>query len=354
MKELLLKIASALYGVGVKLRHILFDINLLRSEKFDIPIICVGNITVGGTGKTPAVEMLVEHYSQYYNVAILSRGYGRATRGYRVVEVDDTYHDVGDEPLQMKRKFPEVTVVVCERRTLGIRRIVDEFPDVNMIIMDDGFQHRYVNPLVNIIIEDYSRPIEHDHLLPYGQLRDVKSSLYRAQYFIVTKCPETMKPINMRERRNWLIKKASQDIFFSRMQPSPACPVFAEVEGTVEHGSKVVAMSGIGDNEAFNKGLAQRYKVVASIKLDDHHSYRMSDLKQIMDLLEQHPDAVVMTTEKDAVKFVNSKAVPAVLRDKMFYEKISMRFVGDSRHELFDRIDNDIKNRGNEKHIRGL
>lgn len=354
MKELLLKIASGLYGAGVKLRHILFDANILHSEKFDIPIICVGNITVGGTGKTPAVEMLVEHYSQQYNVAILSRGYGRATKGYRVVEIDDIYRDVGDEPLQMKRKFPDATVVVCEKRVLGIRRIREEFPDVNMIIMDDGFQHRYVTPLVNIIIEDYSRPIEHDHLLPYGQLRDVKSSLYRAQYFIVTKCPETMKPINMRERRNWLIKKASQDIFFSRMQPSPACSVFADVEGTVEHGSKVVALSGIGDNEAFIRGLEQRYKVVASIKMNDHHSYRVSDLKQIMDILEQHPDAVVMTTEKDAVKFANSKAVPASLRDKMFYEKISMRFVGDSRHELFDRIDNDIKNRGNEKHIRGL
>ena len=338
----------------MKLRHILFDANILHSEKFDIPIICVGNITVGGTGKTPAVEMLVEHYSQQYNVAILSRGYGRATNGYRVVEIDDTYRDVGDEPLQMKRKFPDATVVVCEKRVLGIRRIREEFPDVNMIIMDDGFQHRYVTPLVNIIIEDYSRPIEHDHLLPYGQLRDVKSSLYRAQYFIVTKCPETMKPINMRERRNWLIKKASQDIFFSRMQPSPACSVFADVEGTVEHGSKVVALSGIGDNEAFIRGLEQRYKVVASLKMNDHHSYRVSDLKQIMDILEQHPDAVVMTTEKDAVKFANSKAVPASLRDKMFYEKISMRFVGDSRHELFDRIDNDIKNRGNEKHIRGL
>ena len=354
MKELLLKIASGLYGAGVKLRHMLFDGNIIPSEKFDIPIICVGNITVGGTGKTPAVEMLVEHYSQQYNVAILSRGYGRATRGYRVVEVDDTYRDVGDEPLQMKRKFPDVTVVVCEKRVLGVRRIREEFPDVNMIIMDDGFQHRYITPLVNIIIEDYSRPIEHDHLLPYGKLRDVKSSLYRAQYFIVTKCPETMKPINMRERHNWLIKKASQDIFFSRMQPSPPCSVFADVESTVEHGSKVVALAGIGDNEAFIRGLEQRDKVVASLKMDDHHSYRVSDLKQIMDILEQHPGAVVMTTEKDAVKFANSKAVPALLRDKMFYEKISMRFVGDSRHELFDRIDNDIKNRGNEKHIRGL
>jgi tetraacyldisaccharide 4'-kinase len=354
MKDLLLKIASLFYGAAIKLRHLLFDINILHSEKFDIPILCVGNITVGGTGKTPTVEMLVEHYSQHYNVAVLSRGYGRITKGYRVVTTEDTYRQVGDEPLQMKLKFPDVTVVVCEKRAFAIHRIREEFPDVNMIIMDDGFQHRYVEPLVNIIIVDYNRPVERDHLLPYGQLRDTTSSLYRAHYFIVTKCPETMKPINMREKRMWLVEKPSQEIFFSRIQPAPASPVFAEVEATVEHGAQVIAMSGIGDNDAFNKGLSQRYKVVATIDLEDHHSYRMSDLKHMSQLLERHPGAVIMTTEKDAVKLAYSKAVPSELRSKLFYEKITMRFVGDSRMELFDRIDNDIKNKDNGGYIKGL
>lgn len=354
MKEFLLKIASILYGVAIKLRHKLFDANLLHTEKFDIPIICVGNITVGGTGKTPVVEMLVEHYSENYNVAILSRGYGRVTKGYRVVNVDDSYRQVGDEPLQMKRKFPEVTVVVCEKRAFAIHRIQEEFPEVDMIIMDDGFQHRYVEPLVNIIIVDYNRPIERDHLLPYGQLRDTKSSLYRAHYFIVTKCPETMKPINMREKINWLVEKPSQKMYFSRMQPTQPSPVFADVEATVEHGASVIAMSGIGDNESFSKGLKQRYNVVATLEFDDHHSYRMNDLKLISKLLDQHPDAVIMTTEKDAVKLARSKAINADLRSKMFYEKISVRFVGDGRKELFDRINNDIKNRGNANYIKGL
>ena len=348
-----MKIASLFYGVAIKLRHLLFDINILHSERFDIPIICVGNITVGGTGKTPTVEMLVEHYSGNYNIAVLSRGYGRVTKGYRVVSTEDNYHQVGDEPLQIKRKFPDVKVVVCEKRAFAIHRIQEEFPDVNMIIMDDGFQHRYVEPLVNIIIIDYNRPVEHDHLLPYGQLRDTKSSLYRAHYFIVTKCPETMKPINMRERM-YLVEKASQEMFFSRMQPTAARPIFAGVEGTVSHGAKVIAMSGIGDNEAFNKSLKQRYKVVDTIDLDDHHSYRMSDLQRIMHLLEQHPEAVIMTTEKDAVKLARSEAIPMDIQRKMFYEKISLLFVGDSRAELFARIDNDIKNKDNGKYIRGL
>jgi tetraacyldisaccharide 4'-kinase len=223
-----------------------------------------------------------------------------------------------------------------------------------MIIMDDGFQHRYVEPLINIVIVDANRPVERDHLLPYGQLRDTIHSLSRAHYFIVTKCPESMKPIDMRVMRKVLVEKPSQEIFFSRMQPMPACMVFAEAGGSVAHGASVIAMSGIGDNEAFNRGLAQRYKVVDTIDLDDHHSYRMSDLKQMIAMANKYPEAVIMTTEKDAVKLARSQAIPAELRSKLFYERISLRFVGDSRMELFERIDNDIKNRDNGAYIKGL
>lgn len=349
-----LKIASLFYGAVIKLRHLLFDANILHSEKFDIPIICVGNITVGGTGKTPTVEMLVEHYSQEKNVVVLSRGYGRTTKGYRIVNVDNTYRQVGDEPLQIKRKFPNVTVIVCEKRAFAIHRIKEEFPNTDLIIMDDGFQHRYVDPLINIVIIDANRPVERDHLLPYGQLRDTRQSLLRAHYFIVTKCPEDMKPIDMRVMHKVLVSKPSQNIFFSRMSPIPACSVFPDLYGTVPYGTDVVAMSGIGDNDAFNRGLARRYNVVATLDLDDHHTYRVSDLHKMKKLLEKHPTAVIMTTEKDAVKLAYSAAIPEELRTKLFYERISLRFIGDSRMELFAKIDNDIKNRDNGAHIRGL
>jgi tetraacyldisaccharide 4'-kinase len=336
------------------MRHKLFDFKFLHSEKFDIPIICVGNITVGGTGKTPTVEMLVEHYMHTYNIAVLSRGYGRTTKGYRVVEVDDSYRVVGDEPLQIKRKFPNVKVVVCEKRAFAIHRINQEFPDVNLVIMDDGFQHRYVEPLINIVIIDANRPIEYDHLLPYGQLRDTEDSLSRAHYFIVTKCPKDMKPIDMRVKRKRLIQKASQEIYFSRMQSTSPRPIFADVQHKVSANASVIAMSGIGDNEAFNKQLESRYNVVATIDLQDHHSYRMSDLHRMEQLLAKYPDAVIMTTEKDAVKLANSSAIPSNLREKMFFESISLCFMGDSRAELFAKIDNDIKNMDTEGHIRGL
>ena len=349
-----MKILSLFYGLGIRFRNWLFDAKMIHSESFsDIPIICVGNITVGGTGKTPTVELLVEHYSQNYNIAILSRGYGRRTKGYREVLEDDHYLEVGDEPLQMKRKFPNVRVVVCEKRLFAIKRIREEFPEVNMIIMDDGFQHRYVIPLINIIIMDFNRRIDRDHLLPYGQLRDTAESLYRANYFIVTKCPEDMKPLDMRERK-WVLKKASQSIFFSRVNPAPPSPVFAGVEATVEYGAKVIAMSGIGDNESFNNGLSQRYDVVATIDHDDHYTYRVSDLARMQQYLDQYPDAVIMTTEKDAVKLARSKAVPETLRQRLFYEKITMLFVENDRAELFAKIDNDLKNIDNDGYIKGL
>jgi tetraacyldisaccharide 4'-kinase len=343
-----------LYGAALRLRHLLFDLNIIKSVEFKIPIICVGNINIGGTGKTPTVEMLVEHYSQSYNVAVLSRGYGRVTKGYRVVQTDDYYRNVGDEPLQIKRKFPNVVVVVCEKRVEGVQRLQEEFPDVNMVIMDDGFQHRYIKPLVNIIIADANRPVYRDHLYPVGNLRDTLNSLHRAHLFVVTKCPDDIKPIYMREYHMYLIEKPSQALFFTRMQVSSPCSIFAEVDATVEPGAKVIAMSGIGNNLAFQQGLATRYDVVDTLAFDDHHAYRKSDLIEMERLLDKYPDAVIMTTEKDSVKLVNSNVIPGKVRRKLFYERISLRFLAEGRDELFARIDKEIKNMNNEKHIKGL
>ena len=163
-----------------------------------------------------------------------------------------------------------------------------------------------------------------------------------------------MKPIDMRNWRNWLIEKPSQEIYYSRMQPAQPCSVFAEVEGTVKPGADVIAMSGIGDNDAFVRGLEQRYNVVAALKFKDHHAYRVCDMNKMLELVAEYPDAVIMTTEKDAVKLSHSKVIKGDLRQKMFYERITMRFVGEGSKRLFDRIDNDIKNRGNDQHIRGL
>ena len=353
MKSLFLKLAASIYGVGIRLRHLLFDWGLLHSTSYDIPIICLGNITVGGTGKTPAVEMLIEHYDEGYSIAVLSRGYGRRTKGSREVECDDSYLNVGDEPLQIKRKYPHVKVVVCERRTEGIERILSEYPEISMIIMDDGFQHRYVKPFINVIMVDATRPVQCDRLLPAGQLRDTINSLERAHYFIVTKCPDNINAAQKLVHRKWLMQKPSQQVFFSRIVCGEIRPIFAEGASELPEGSLVIAMSGIGNNEVFNNSLALRFNVAATIDLDDHHPYVMRDVQLMQSALARYPEAVIVTTEKDAVKLFNVQKMPVELKSRMYYESIRMEFLDDGFEEFFRRIDTDLKNHNNDSYIRG-
>lgn len=345
MLKCLLAPAALLYRAGVTFRHRLFDWGFLKSEKFDIPIICIGNITVGGTGKTPMAEMLIAYLSQMHRVALLSRGYGRRTRGYVEVQLGSHYRDVGDEPLQIKLKFPDTVVVVCEKRAEGIRRIRAEHPDVDLIIMDDGFQHRYVEPKVNIVMVDATRPIQHDKMLPQGSLRDLPEQLHRAHYFVVTKCPDRMAPIDRRILRKVLIQVAYQRVYFTRFESFMPQPLYAD-EAAIRHlspGSRVIALSGIGNPVPFLQTLRERYEVVAEVPLDDHHVYKVRDLKMLCDLLTKHPGSVIVTTEKDAVKMTNRSKIPAEVRGALYYMPINISFIEDSATDFLQKLEEDVR-----------
>ena len=186
---------SWLYSVVVWVRNVLYDERILPSQEVDIPTIGVGNLAVGGTGKTPMTEYLLRLLSGKYQVAVLSRGYGRKTTGFRLARPTDTARTIGDEPLQIHLHFPDVPVAVCANRVEGIKRLRQLFPKLQCVILDDAFQHRHVAPGVNIVLMDYNRPIYEDSLMPTGMLREPKSSLLRAHVIIVTKCPEDIKPI---------------------------------------------------------------------------------------------------------------------------------------------------------------
>ena len=282
MLKCLLAPAAFLYKAGVTFRHRLFDWGILKSEKFDIPIICIGNITVGGTGKTPMAEMVIAYMSQMHNVALLSRGYGRRTKGYLEVRADSHYRDAGDEPLQIKLKFPDTVVAVCEKRSEGIRRICAEHPEVDLIVMDDGFQHRYVEPKINIVMIDATRPVQHDRMLPVGTLRDLPEELHRAHYFVVTKCPERMAPIDRRILRKVLIQVAYQRVYFTRFESFMPQPLYAEEASgePLAQGRPVIALSGIGNPKPFVQTLRERYEVVAEMTLDDHGELQFRALKE--------------------------------------------------------------------------
>ncbi len=336
---------AALYKAGVTFRHFLFDHGFLKSVRFNIPIICIGNITVGGTGKTPMAEMVISYMTQHHKVALLSRGYGRKTKGYLEVKTDSHYRSVGDEPLQIKLKFPDVTVVVCEKRVEGIRRIREEHPEVDLIIMDDGFQHRFVEPKVNIVMIDATRPVQHDKMMPAGSLRDLPEQLYRAHYFIVTKCPDPMVALDRSILKKQLVQYAYQSIYFTRYESFVPRPIFHD-EGKTKNfvsDQEVIALSGVGNPKPFLKTLRDHYKVIEEITLDDHHVYKMRDVHRLEALLKQNPQAVVITTEKDAVKFANRAKVPSTLRQKMYYQPINITFIGDSATDFLQKLEDNVR-----------
>ena len=345
MLKCLLAPAALLYKAGVTFRHRLFDWGILKSEKFDIPVICIGNITVGGTGKTPMAEMVIAYMSQMHRVALLSRGYGRRTKGYLEVKADSRYRDVGDEPLLIKLKFPDTVVAVCEKRADGIRRICAEHPDVDLIVMDDGFQHRYVEPKVNIVMIDATRPVQHDRMLPLGTLRDLPEELHRAHYFVVTKCPEKMAPIDRRILRKVLIQVAYQRVYFTRFEsfmPQPLFPDAAPGEPLVQ-GQQVIALSGIGSPKPFLAALRESYEVVAEMTLDDHHVYKVRDLNRLRELLDRFPGAVIVTTEKDAVKLTNRAKIPEEIQRGIYYLPINISFIEDSATDFLQKLEEDVR-----------
>ena len=331
---------SWLYGMVVHIRHKLFDLKILRSEEFDIPVVCIGNLTVGGTGKTPVAELLIERFSEHYRVGVLSRGYRRRTKGFVLSTPASSARTIGDEPRQMKLKYPSVPVAVCEKRAEGIRLLRKAHPEIELIILDDAFQHRYVEPWVNILLMDYNNPVYRDRLLPWGRLRDTRNQIHRANFVLVTKCPDDLNPLDMRIVINSLGLFPYQSLYFTRMRQGEITPLFADrVVGKVREGDPVIAMSGIANPVPLLESLRKRFDVVAELTFDDHHTNRLSDMRRLEALFAAYPDAVVLTTEKDAVKLTNRKKVPEAVQQRLYYVPIHVSFVADSESEFLRQLE---------------
>lgn len=353
--KVILNILSWFYAAAISIRHRLYDWGIIKSRSFDIPVVCIGNITVGGTGKTPMAEYILSELSSRYTIAILSRGYGRSTKGYREVTTADSYLDVGDEPLQIKLKFQNVVVVVSEDRVAGIERIRKEHPEVNLIIMDDGFQHRKVKAKVNILLIDSTRPVENDKMLPAGRLRDSKSRLGAAHFFIVTKCSPEMSPLERRLWCNKLRSVAYQKIYFTTIEPRDVVPLFHfEQREEVYYSQQAILMAGIGNPKPFARDAETRFNVVDKYFFPDHHRYSPTDMRRINESLRHNHRAIVLMTEKDAVKLRRSR-LPEPLMRAMYYQPIETTFIeGPDRNfienlvaeiEVKERDDNNAKNK---------
>lgn len=332
-----------LYGLMIDIRHKLFDAKVLKSEEFDIPIVCVGNLTVGGTGKTPVTEFLVERLSECYNVAVLSRGYRRKTKGFVLATPESSFRAIGDEPKQIKLKYPQIPVAVCEKRVEGIKRLRKIHPEVNLIILDDAFQHRYVESWVNVVLMDYNNPVYKDKLLPWGRLRDRRSQMSRAHIVLVTKCPENVTPLDLRLVTKYLDLFPYQSLYFSRMRPTGILPLFpekaAEMDVCVSEGHPVIVMAGLANPASLISSVGARYKIVDKLLFEDHHTYRMRDMSKLGDMLKAAPDStVVVITEKDAVKLTNGKKIPPEVQKRLYYMPIRVSFLGDTEDNFLSQV----------------
>jgi tetraacyldisaccharide 4'-kinase len=250
---------SWLYGLGVWIRNLLFDTGVIKSRTFDIPIISVGNITVGGSGKTPHVEYLIRLLHDKFKVAVLSRGYKRKSKGYRLAGNDTTMHEIGDEPYQMHHKFQNVYVAVEANRCKGIETLMTspETRDTQLILLDDAYQHRYVKPGLNILLVDYHRLITEDKLLPAGRLREPKEGKNRADIVIITKCPKDMKPMNFRVIQRAMALFPYQQLYFTTIDQCPLEPLFKEGQAITE-GERlpnVLLVTGIASPEQMRKDM---------------------------------------------------------------------------------------------------
>lgn len=356
MLKIILYPLSILYGIIVYIRNSLYDSNILKSTDFDIPVISIGNITVGGTGKTPHTEYLIALLKKHAEVVTISRGYKRKTKGFIMVEAGSRVVDVGDEPLQIKKKFPDVTVAVDENRVHGIKRLLKEPVQPDVILLDDGFQHRRVNPGINILLIDYNRPIDSDYLLPLGRLRERKYQQRRANVIIYTKCPDEITPI----RRRIILKQVNlrpyQSLYFTTMEYGGPVAVFPGETITTpnlhEKQVSTILLSGIANPDQFRNYLSSKSNLLDELTYGDHHLYTSKDLKQIEDKFEQYKahDPYILTTEKDAMRLQSELALSQTIKSRLFYIPVSIKFLQSEGKSFEKKIVGYVKdNRSNRK-----
>ena len=343
-----LKPFSWAYGFVADVRNWMFDNKILPVEQFEVPVISVGNITVGGTGKTPHVEYLTGMLSSTYKIAVLSRGYKRKTKGFVLANTNSTPDSIGDEPLQIYQKFGHrVIVAVCENRRKGIKELLNQFPDLELIILDDSYQHRYVKPLINILLVDYERPIYEDHVLPLGRLRESHLGSVRADMVIVTKCPLDMAPLSYRLVTNRLELMPFQKLYFSSFRYGSLSPVFPDdrpyhVElSSFTSRDTVMLVTGIANPRGFVRHFKHYpFKVVVS-HFPDHHEFSREDLDDIENQFKSLSGErkIIITTEKDAVRMSYNPYFPTFLKPYTFYMPISVRMMpGLDENDLIDDI----------------
>lgn len=339
---------SWLYGAGVALRNKLFDWGKLQSKSFDIPIICIGNIAVGGTGKTPHTEYLIKLLHNEFQVAILSRGYKRQTKGFVLSTKESNAHSIGDEPYQIQSKFPDIRVAVDEDRCHGIETLLTlKNPPIEVILLDDAFQHRYVKAGVNILLTDYHRLFCDDALMPAGRLRESAQGKNRAQIIIVTKCPSNIKPIDYSIITKKLNLFPYQQLYFSSFRYGNLRAIFPDythVEeiklSTLQTEKQILLITGIASPDSIIRELKKYTRKIDLLAFSDHHNFNRRDLsliKEKFDKLETE-QRLIITTEKDATRLICNQELNEELKPFIYTLPIEVEILQNQQDNFNQNI----------------
>ncbi len=342
------------YWLALRVRHLFYDKGWRKRSEHPVTVISVGNVTVGGTGKTPMVEYLVTLLQGRCRVAVLSRGYKRKGRGFHRVTPEDTALTVGDEPLQMCLKFPHVPVAVDKDRNHGVRQLLElpenERPD--LVILDDGFQYRALKPAFEIALVDYNRPVYDDSLMPIGRLRDLPGRLSRADAVVVTKVPEQLDEAEREQVRRKLRLREDQPLYFAGIRYCDPLPVFqSEADKRYAYSQEVYLFSGIADDRPLLDFLYDRYAFIEHRQFGDHHRFTRADERALAGYVRKHPSTLLLTTEKDAMRLLHCAKLHAEVRRRLFYLPIKTQFLTWEEGSGFDGM---IRKVAPEKTFNGL
>lgn len=340
---------SLLYGTVTGVRNWLFDKKILTTTAFSTPIISVGNLSVGGTGKTPHTEYILGLLQNEKKVALLSRGYKRETKGFLLADENVDAVKLGDEPYQIYRKFPKITVAVDEKRVHGVQKLLEISPYLETIVLDDAFQHRYIQPGLSILLTDYNHLYTRDLLLPAGRLREWKSGSERANIIVVTKCPENILAEEFKKIEEELNPNSNQELFFSRYVYNEIIPVFPSLEieqwtykRLINKDVTILLVAGIVYPLSIVEEIKKYTPKVETILFKDHHSFLMQDLLEIMRRFDSIKTAnkILLVTEKDAARLVTLQFFPERLKPITYALPIKVQIINNQENTFIQRIQN--------------
>lgn len=344
LKYILLKPLSVLYGIGVGLRNKLFDLGIFHSHKCDLTTISVGNITVGGTGKTPHAEYLLEYLSKRVSTAYLSRGYKRSTAGFKIADEKSTASTIGDEAYQIYRKFENVTVAVDGNRVNALKKLQQHKTEPKVVVLDDAYQHRKLHPDLNILLIDYNRLTYRDLMLPLGELRESSENTDRADIIIFTKCPDTMQPVDMLSTRTQINPFPYQTLYYTSLSYGEPKGLFTDKKIEL-YGKEVLLITGIAQPQHLHKHLEQYASLITALKYPDHHRFTSYDIQEIAEDYEElaNGNRVIITTEKDAARLI-SMEIPESIKNDIYTIGIEIEFLFNGKQNFNAQIDKFLRN----------